>query len=205
MWMPSHRPPASFMISKGVMASVSSALSTHAAVADDAHAEPIDEAAFQILYRRTVPGLRSYIRKICGDIDLADDIFQETFYRFLRARPPALDDRQMKAYLYKTATSVLTDHWRRANRERLWRFEWLASKQVQRHPEECDGFRAVFRLLRPRQRALLWLAYVEGFSHNEIAGALSLSEKSVRVLLFRARKKLAGMLTTEGLYEELKS
>ncbi len=186
------------------MASVSSALSSRAAIEDHTQAAPIDEAAFQILYRRTAPGLRSYIRKICGDIDLADDIFQETFYRFLRACPPTLDDRQMKAYLYKTATSVLTDHWRRANRERVWRFEWLAPKQVQRHPGERDDFRAVFRLLKPRQRAMLWLAYVESFSHKEIAGALSLSEKSVRVLLFRARKKLAGILTGEGLHRELR-
>ncbi len=61
-------------------------MSSRAAVEDDAQAPPIGEAAFQILYRRTAPGLRSYIRRICGDIDLADDIFQETFYRFLRAR-----------------------------------------------------------------------------------------------------------------------
>ena len=46
---------------------------------------------------------------------------------------------------------------------------------------------------------MLWLAYVEGFSHNEVAEALSLSEKSVRVLLFRARKKLAGILTKKGI------
>ena len=143
------------------MASVSSALSSRAAVEDDAQAPPIDEAAFQILYRRTAPGLRSYIRRICGDIDLADDIFQETFYRFLRARPPTLDDQKMKAYLYKTATSALRDHWRRANRERLWRFEWLAPEQAHRRPRERDHFRAVFRLLKPQQRALLWLAYVE--------------------------------------------
>ena len=186
------------------MASVSSALSSRAAVEDDAQAPPIDEAAFQILYRRTAPGLRSYIRRICGDIDLADDIFQETFYRFLRARPPTLDGQKMKAYLYKTATSALRDHWRRANRERLWRVEWLAPEQAHRRPQGRDHFRAVFRLLKPQQRALLWLAYVERFSHNEIAGALSLSEKSVRVLLFRARKKLAEILTKEGLHRELK-
>ena len=110
------------------MASVSSALSSRAAVEDDAQAPPLDEAAFQILYRRTAPGLRSYIRRICGDIDLADDIFQETFYRFLRARPPTLDDQKMKAYLYKTATSALRDHWRRANRGRLWRFRMARSR-----------------------------------------------------------------------------
>ena len=70
------------------MASVSSVLSARTAVEDRAQAPPIDEAAFRISYRRTAPGLRSYNRRICGDIALPDDIFQETFYHFLGARPP---------------------------------------------------------------------------------------------------------------------
>ena len=44
--------------------------------------------------------------------------------------------------------------------------------------------------LPPRDRALLWLAHVEGYDHREIAKVLGLQERSVRVILFRARKKL---------------
>jgi RNA polymerase sigma-70 factor (ECF subfamily) len=51
--------------------------------------------------------------------------------------------------------------------------------------------------LAPRERALVWLAYVEGASHAEIAAALGLSALSVRVLLFRARGKLARILRQE--------
>jgi DNA-directed RNA polymerase specialized sigma24 family protein len=40
---------------------------------------------------------------------------------------------------------------------------------------------------------------VEGFEHREIAEALRVKEKSVRVLLFRARKKLARTLESAGL------
>ena len=57
----------------------------------------------------------------------------------------------------------------------------------------------VFGRLKPREQAVLWLAYVEGFDHREIALALQLREKSIRVLLFRARKKFASFLTKEGL------
>ena len=57
----------------------------------------------------------------------------------------------------------------------------------------------VFRELKPREQTLLWLAYVEGFEHREIAAALQLSERSVRVLLFRARKSLAGALKRQGV------
>ena len=60
----------------------------------------------------------------------------------------------------------------------------------------------VFEHLKTQEQTLLWLAYVEGFDHREIALALQLREKSVRVMLFRARKKLAGMLSKQGLGPE---
>jgi RNA polymerase sigma-70 factor (ECF subfamily) len=45
-----------------------------------------------------------------------------------------------------------------------------------------------------RDRQLLWLAHVEGASHREVAAALGLGVASVRVLLFRARRRLAAHL-----------
>jgi DNA-directed RNA polymerase specialized sigma24 family protein len=42
---------------------------------------------------------------------------------------------------------------------------------------------------------------VEGYAHDEIAGTLDLKEKSVRVLLFRARHNLARILRQNGLSE----
>jgi RNA polymerase sigma-70 factor (ECF subfamily) len=48
--------------------------------------------------------------------------------------------------------------------------------------------------LKPRERAMLWLAYAEGASHREIAEALGLRTASLKILLFRARKKLADLL-----------
>jgi RNA polymerase sigma-70 factor (ECF subfamily) len=50
----------------------------------------------------------------------------------------------------------------------------------------------------------LWLAYFEGFDHGEIAAALGLREKSVRVLLFRARRKLALILKRRNLRDGAK-
>jgi RNA polymerase sigma-70 factor (ECF subfamily) len=53
----------------------------------------------------------------------------------------------------------------------------------------------LFRRLRPLDRQLLWLAHVEGEDHRSIAAALGLRERSIRVLLSRARHKLAALLT----------
>jgi RNA polymerase sigma-70 factor (ECF subfamily) len=57
----------------------------------------------------------------------------------------------------------------------------------------ADLDRAMGRL-RPRERALLWLAYGVGQPHTEIADALGVKTGSVKPLLFRARRKLAGLL-----------
>ncbi len=57
-------------------------------------------------------------------------------------------------------------------------------------PEYDDSVSREFAALKPRERALLWLAYVEGESHEEIANALGLSRGSIKVLLSRARGRL---------------
>jgi RNA polymerase sigma-70 factor (ECF subfamily) len=56
-----------------------------------------------------------------------------------------------------------------------------------------------FAQLTSRERALLWLAYVEGNSHDDIAAALGLGRRSIKVLLFRARRRLSELLKARGL------
>lgn len=174
----------------------------------------MDAAAFQVFYAKTAPGLRGYIRRASGNEALADDILQESYLRFLRADLFQFRDAQfrnahytdvtradapLKAYLYKIASSLLVDHWRRVKRERRWSLSnFLGGEPVTNPESESDAMR-FFRRLKPQEQLLLWLAYVEGFEHREIAAALRLKEKSVRVVLFRARKKLARTLEDAGL------
>jgi RNA polymerase sigma-70 factor (ECF subfamily) len=51
--------------------------------------------------------------------------------------------------------------------------------------------------MRPRERQLLWLAYAEGYSHREIAEITGLASASIRLLLFRARRKIARLLSND--------
>src|SRR5262245_42630441 len=80
----------------------------------------MNEAAFASFYITASGKLRGYLRRASRNESLTDDILQEAFLRFLKTCPANLDERQQKAYLYRTATSLLVDHWRRARRERLW-------------------------------------------------------------------------------------
>ena len=57
----------------------------------------MDETAFRTFYQNTAPQLHSYIRMMCNDATVADDLLQEAFYKFLRADPAGLNEFQMKA------------------------------------------------------------------------------------------------------------
>ena len=59
-----------------------------------------------------------------------------------------------------------------------------------------DVTRAMARL-KPRERSLLWLAYAQGASHEEIAHILGLKRASLKMMLFRARRRLMAALGSE--------
>jgi len=152
----------------------------------------MDEASFEVLYQETARPLWSYIYRVSGNPSLADDILQETYYRFLRTPRLQMDRAQTKSYLYRIATNLLHDH------HRGQQIEDKASESL--HADEADTLRSdpdvtrLFQKLKPQERELLWLAYVEGNEHKEIARMLGLNDKSIRVLLFRARRRLANLL-----------
>ncbi len=162
----------------------------------------MDQAAFRSFYQQTAPALRAYIARSTGSVDAANDILQDVFMRFLVKAPPALTDAQMRGYLYRTAETLIVDRWRRRKRERSRDLAAARLRDETVRPELGDDIDRAFCELKPQQRSLLWMAYVEELDHREIAAATGLKEKSVRVLLSRARKALAGVLHRFGLRPE---
>lgn len=161
------------------------------------------EAEFEAFYAKTARPLWAYVCRVSGDAALADDVLQEAFCRFLRIPLPEMDEPQMKAYLYKIATNLINDYRRRIKRESRWFLNPRPREDAGRASTFSPDMERIFQELKPQERALLWLAYVEGSEHKEIAVTLGLKEKSVRVLLFRARQKLARILKRKGLGSEV--
>ncbi len=173
------------------------------------HRPVLDEAAFERLHARTARPLWAYLRRAAGDPATADDVLQESYLRYLARPCPAAGERRETAYLFRIASNLLRDRWRRERRRRGWLEEVLARGPAAETESRLDGrlgrkldVGTVLRELTPRQRALLWLAYVEGYDHREIAEILGLRAASIRVLLFRARRRLAALLRERGLEPE---
>jgi RNA polymerase sigma-70 factor (ECF subfamily) len=95
------------------------------------------------------------------------------------------------------------DEIRRRTREREG---WLGIRGRERSENPADVRHDVgraFAKLKAKERALLWLAHVEGFDHRELAQLVGVEPGSVRVLLFRARKRLGAELQAMGLGPEV--
>jgi len=164
--------------------------------AAEAEALEVDEEAFARLYRQVASPLASYARRTLGSAEEAGDVVQECFFRYLRAGLPAgTDPAAARPYLFRSASHLMRDRWRRGARDRRWRESNAEPRPAAPRDRTlaADLDRALSQL-KPRDRALLWLAHVEGASHREVGEALGLGEASVRVMLFRARKRLEKVL-----------
>ena len=153
----------------------------------------MDEAAFRALYEETARPLFAYLLRVSGNRELAEDLLQEAYCRLLTANLPSMEDHSKRSYLFRIATNLLRDYWRR-HKEYPLPENLLENISSAPHPDLKIEMRQAFKHLKGRERSLLWLAYVEGLNHKEIAESTGLRAGSIKSLLFRARRKLTYLI-----------
>lgn len=160
-------------------------------------APTVDEARFRELYHRFSRPVWTYLRRVTGDAATADDLLQDTFCRYLTAGPPEADMDAIRGWLFRVAGNLAMDHFRRQGRAPR-PLDDVEEPRAAAHQADVLAARSVretFGQLEPRERAVLWMAYVEDASHRDIAEAIGVREGSVRVMLFRARQRLGTLLS----------
>ena len=153
---------------------------------------------FASFYQRTARQVWSYLAHVSGNPALADDFLQESYLRFLCAARLSDGEGACRRYLFRIATNLLRDHWRRrapTSLEDLPEAAFGADQGSEIAQIESQRMLArAFHRTSPRERQLLWLAYAEGATHAEIAEITGLRAAGIRILLYRARRKLARFL-----------
>jgi RNA polymerase sigma-70 factor (ECF subfamily) len=161
----------------------------------------MDEDAFRGFYDRTSRMLWVYLQRMTGDGHAADDLLQDCYYRFLRADVQLESEAHRRHYLFRIATNLARDRFRRKQVEPpLVPHDDAVTGAVVTGAgsdgsveRRLDLTHALSRLAN-RERAMLWLAYVHGASHQEIAAVVGVKTGSVKPLLYRARQRLRGLL-----------
>lgn len=177
-----------------------------------ARAQQGDGAAFQdlvTLWQRRVLGT---ISRILGRPDDAEDVAQEVFVRLYFSLDKLREPAQFQPWLYRLITNASIDYLRRHRRVRI-RVSDLSDQQLY----AADTARALLSAAEETQRQnmrdyadhvlssvpvkdrmLLMLKEVEGLSVKELCGIYAVSEESIKVRLFRARKRIQKSLAERG-------
>jgi RNA polymerase sigma-70 factor (ECF subfamily) len=139
--------------------------------------------------------LYALCRGILGHADDAEDAVQETFLRALRALPAFRGDAAVRSWLYRIAVNVCLDRKRSHQPTELWDEERSPAISPTGSPESIAlrhlRLTEALGCLLPRQRVILLLKELEGWSVGEIAVAMRWNEKKVYNELYRARRALA--------------
>jgi RNA polymerase sigma-70 factor (ECF subfamily) len=143
------------------------------------------------LYETCAERLFRFVVSRTHDSALAEDVVSETFLRAVRERErlPIVEPARI-AWLYKTASNLVVDEYRRKTREG----EAARTASTLRPPTGDERTRAdlweAVEALPEAQRTAVTLRYAHGMKVIDIADAMRRSEGSVKQLLLRALRTL---------------
>jgi RNA polymerase sigma factor (sigma-70 family) len=147
---------------------------------------------WEAVYQDNVVGIYQLAFRRVGNAADAEDLAEEVLMQTLKTLRLPAPVPTVRAYLVKTARTVLADHWRRhyAARDAANELEQLPVEIVA-NPGAADRAQRLLSLLPDNFKNVLELRFLRGYSVREAATELGVSESNVRVLQFRALRKAA--------------
>ncbi|GAC1617664.1 MAG: RNA polymerase sigma factor RpoE [Ktedonobacteraceae bacterium] len=161
--------------------------------------------AFEKLVTQYEPRVRRMLYGMTQDVQLTQDLCQETFLAAYKALP-RMDGRELRfaPWLYRIALNQVRSEWRRRKHVTVIPFSappggndaefdeanqdfMISDEQFEERVVERDLVRRVLAQLPPASAMCLMLD-AEGFSYNEIAATMQDSLSAVRSRLARARQ-----------------
>jgi RNA polymerase sigma factor (sigma-70 family) len=154
-----------------------------------------DRIAQRHLYDRYKNAMYTLAYRITGDYDDANDVLQDAFLEVFRHLDQFRGDATLGAWIKQIVVRKSTKKkriviWQNVDDEAGESIDWGEASINVAHLQTAilalpDGFRTIFVL-----------AEIEGYTHREIAGMLSISEGTSKSQLFHAKRKLRNMLTS---------
>jgi RNA polymerase sigma-70 factor (ECF subfamily) len=159
-----------------------------------------DGAAFESLYGALAPPLGGYLRALCRDAALAEDLLQETFLQVHRARRTYISPRPVKPWIYAIARNVFLMS--RRSSIRRGRHEGLPEQELPEIPippeveslADRDAVRRALGNVPADRREALLLHHVWGLSFREVGAVQGVSEAAAKLRAHRGVVALRELL-----------
>jgi RNA polymerase sigma-70 factor (ECF subfamily) len=168
----------------------------------------VSAAEFRGLYETVFPILFRVAYHIARSEEAAEDLCQEAFFRLHEKRMVFPNADEAKYWLIRVVKNAALNYAKRKDRER--KAYQRAFRETQRDVETGEGallkreaqeeIREALEKLPENLRIVLILKEYGELNYKEIGRALGISEGNVKVRVFRARERLAGLLPKDGAY-----
>ncbi len=149
-----------------------------------------------------VPSLRAFAISLCGNVDRADDLVQETLLRAWANINSFEPGTNMSAWLFTILRNLFRSEYRKRRRE-VADGEGSYAESLKTQPEqasrvEFEEFRTALNKLPTDQREALILVGASGFSYEEAAGICGCAVGTIKSRVNRARTRLAELMSIES-------
>ncbi len=169
-----------------------------------------DESGFVEIIRDYKDGLIFYLNSFVGNIQIAEELTEDTFVLLGTKKPRDKGKGSFKTWLYTIGRNVAIDYLRKNAKHREisleeWDDSCLEAEVLELFHIRREQKRLVhhaMRKLKWEYRQVLWLIYFEDFSQKQVASVMKKSVHSVEQLVYRAKGALKKQLEMEGYTHE---
>jgi RNA polymerase sigma-70 factor, ECF subfamily len=152
-----------------------------------------------------IPNLRAFAVSLCGDIERADDLDQETLLKAWNHLDSFQEGTNLRAWLFTILRNTYFSECRRRRRE-VEDHDGTKAAELAVHPAQqghidMQDFRRALNVLPPDQREALVLVGAAGFSYEEAASISGCAVGTIKSRVNRARARLSALLGVVTAHE----
>jgi RNA polymerase sigma-70 factor (ECF subfamily) len=157
--------------------------------------------AFRDELLATAPSLRTFALSLCGTVDRAEDLVQETFLQALTHLESFQPGTNLSAWLVTILRNLFRDQYRKRQREVEdadgYYLETLKGEPEQNARLEFSEFRAALAKLSSEQRQAVILAGASNLSYAAAAMLCGCAAGTIKRPVHRARARLVDLLAID--------
>jgi RNA polymerase sigma factor (sigma-70 family) len=164
-----------------------------------ASADPLSSA-----FQENAGRIYGFIYSKVGNREAAEDLTSQVFLKAVRWLAQDRSADSIRAWLYTTARSTIVDFWRSQSHhpevplEDPDSYMFCGSAGPQEVPRTRERAMRILAALPEREREVLSLRFLRGYTAEEIARAMGLTAGNVRVLQMRALRRAANLKEQDG-------
>ncbi len=172
-----------------------------------------DHEAFAHLVQRHTNLFFRAAYRMCGQVEEAEDIVQDSFLKFWR-KPEAYDASKgvkFTTWFYRVVSNLAIDHMRRKKPQSdavvldFMADEAPLADAALEQKVQAEALENAIQALPERQKMALNLCFYEGLSNKEAADILGVGVKALESLLMRAKASLKDQLLREKDHEKIQA